>query len=313
MGWKKDHTLSALERRPFNLKNQFVVIFISSKMHRLLPKINIIKKRYFSLSRKIFYEDSPRSEEDDPNVKKVKKHIAEDRARLKWRKPIGETNWKSKFSLFAPDPEKENNSAFLTLMQQPFDLSPAGIKKWKKNRDEKMEKLMQSFIPERHQMLGNDLAAAHFIVHRGGAVKFLNDTNWTKQDENDEYILPGFFDKSYKIIAIKCDNMKLHYEGLENIRRLHNLKFLSFRNVKPFDDWCLDRVSGSEFSSLEVLDLSGTNITERGLNALYRIPTLKLLIIDDLKRNTGMELVCAMIEESYPDIKIVEGKTVHVD
>lgn len=279
-------------------------------MLRLIPRINTVHKQYFSASNKLFYEDVYKQEDDNPNVKKVKKHIAEDRARLKWRTSV-QGEWRSKFSLFAPDPENASNSTFLTMMQQPFDFSPSGIKKWKKNRDKKLEIAMQSFIPERHQMLGNDLAAAHFIVHRGGAVKFLNSNTWTKQDENDEYTLPGFHDPSYKIVAMKCDNMNLYYEGLENIRRLHNLKFLSFHNVKTFDDWCLDRVSGSEFTSLEVLDLSGTSITERGLNALYRIPSLKLLIVDDLERNIGMKLICAVIEESYPNIKIVEGNTVH--
>lgn len=31
----------------------------------------------------------------------------------------------------------------------------------------------QRFIPDRHRILGNDLAAAHFIVARGGEVKYV--------------------------------------------------------------------------------------------------------------------------------------------
>lgn len=99
--------------------------------------------------------------------------------------------------------------------------------------------------------------------------------------------------------------MQLYYEGLENIRRLKALKKLSFRNVKLFDDWCLDRVSGSDFPVLEVLDLSGTAITERGLSALYRLPSLKTLIVDDPKKTISFELHCAMLEEAIPMLKVI--------
>lgn len=46
-------------------------------------------------------------------------------------------------------------------------------------------------IPERHLILGPDLAAAHFIVSRGGAVKFLHDDLWHKMDDKSNYILPA--------------------------------------------------------------------------------------------------------------------------
>lgn len=107
--------------------------------------------------------------------------------------------------------------------------------------------------------------------------------------------------------------MELYYEGLENLRRLKSLKFLSFHNVANFDDWCLDRVSGSEFDSLEILDLTGTSVTELGLGALYRIPSLKLLILDDPKKDKGMELTCIMLEEIIPKLKIVDATSIHVE
>lgn len=123
--------------------------------------------------------------------------------------------------------------------------------------------------------------------------------------------MPDRFDPSWSVEAIRCDDMELYYEGLDNVRRLERLKFLSFHNVKTFDDWCLDRVSGSEFSSLEVLDISGTQVTERGLCALYRIPTLRVLIVDDPQVNKTYELTCALLEELNPEIKITQAQEVH--
>lgn len=135
--------------------------------------------------------------------------------------------------------------------------------------------------------------------------------NWIKQTEDGEYVLPDRFDAGWTLEAIRCDDMELYYEGLENVRRLHHLKFLSFHNVKMFDDWCLDRVSGSELTALQVLDLSGTKVTERGLGALYRIPTLKVLIVDDAQQSKSYELTCALLEELMPEIKITNATAIH--
>lgn len=110
---------------------------------------------------------------------------------------------------------------------------------------------------------------------------------------------------------MRCDNMELYYEGLENIRELKSLKFLSFHNVETFDDWCLDRVSGSYYENLEILDLSGTQITENGLTSLYRLPTLKMLILDDPKKSIKYELTCAMLEEIIFDLKICKSSQIH--
>lgn len=58
---------------------------------------------------------------------------------------------------------------------------------------------------------------------------------------------------------------------------------------------------------LEVLNLSGTNITARGLQALYRIPSLKKLIVDDPNRDAEWKLTIAMLQEIMPDLSIIEG------
>lgn len=249
-------------------------------------------------------------------LEKIKQEIEESKKRLQWRKPLSENSqeWQSKFKVFGDD---EQNSDFISLMQQPIDLSPSSVKKWWENRKEYIERQMQSYIPERHNILGNDLAVGHFLVYRGGSVKYLNQKSWIKsklsnnENYNEDNDLPKKYDPEWKLEAIRCDNMKLYYEGLENIRNLQNLKFWSLVNCKTIDDWCLDRISGGQNPKLEVLDLTGTNITYRGLNALYRLESLKVLVLDDPKVSKELELTCALLEDALPKLKIYAAKDIH--
>ncbi|XP_055856641.1 distal membrane-arm assembly complex protein 2 [Episyrphus balteatus] len=254
-------------------------------------------------------------QEFDPNEgnrlsDKIKREIEESKKTLAWRTPIGDRpgDWNSKLKSFA---DMEQTADYITMMQKPINLRPSAVKAWWERRKERTERFLQQYVSERHEQLGNELAAAHFIIFRGGSVKFLHEKEWKKSDEEGEYNLPTKFHPAWKVEAIKCDYMTLYYEGLENIRCLPHLKFLSFKNVKTFDDWCLDRVSGSEFVRLEVLDLTGTQMTCNGLQCLYRIPTLKLLILDDPKADLKMELSCALLEEAIPKLKIIPSKDIH--
>lgn len=254
---------------------------------------------------------SARFIESQSALDKLKEEINESKKMMKWRVEVADdpTIWKNK--MLKTFEFKEQNSDFITMMQQPVDFSIEGAKKWWTSKQERLEKHMQQFIPQRHAILGNDLAAAHFVVHRGGSVKFLHEEKWTKQDDVGDYKLPKTLDPKYKVEAIKFDGMNLYYEGLENIRFLLHLKFMSFHNVKNFDDWCLDRLSGGQFPLLETLDLSGTSVTERGLNALYRMPMLKYLIVDDPKKNLAFELACAVLEEENLNLKVYSVEEIH--
>jgi hypothetical protein len=232
----------------------------------------------------------------------------ESKKNLKWRIKPSErkSEWYSGFRLFMEDEEhKKTTETFVTTVVQPIDLSPTSLKKaWKLNR-EKQERFLQQYCQDRHKALGNDLAAAHFLVFREGKVKFVDQDRWVKADQEGYNSLPDRYVSTMLIEAIDCEGMELYYEGLENLRRLKHLRFASFKNIEFFDDWCLDRISGAEFESLEVLNLSGTKVTEKGLQALYRIPSLKKLIIDDPRRNTQWELVIAMLNEIMPELEVV--------
>lgn len=159
----------------------------------------------------------------------------------------------------------------ITKLQAKIDLRPSQVKKWWKHNLEKQERFLQQYIPERHQILGNDLAAAHFLVFRQGRVKFCGQRDWTTLDKEGNMNIPDKFVPDLFLEAIDCEGMKLYYEGLENVRRLKKLRYISFKGNQMFDDWCLDRVSGSEFESLEVLNLSVTQISERGLQGNHKL------------------------------------------
>lgn len=229
---------------------------------------------------------------------------ASDKAKLKWSKDyIERGEWYSKLRLFANDNEDMD---FMTSLQQPRDISVQGVKNYFQKKSDQMEQQMQSYIPARNEMLGTELAAAHFVAYRGGKVRFVGATDYEKADEIGEYAMPTLFDEKYKVEALDFEEMDLFYEGLENIRLLGSLKFLSFRNVKRFDDWCLDRVSGSHLISLNTLNLVGTKVTTRGLGALYRVPSLRTLIVgDSLKSDPSFELTFFLLQDIIPELKVV--------
>lgn len=125
--------------------------------------------------------------------------------------------------------------------------------------------------------------------------------------------MPRTYDPSYLIDAIKCDGMELCYEGLENIRRLNQLIYFSLRNVKLFDDWCMDRLCGNDFRKIEILDVSGTSITANALFAVPKLRSLKAIVLDKTNRSIEFQLASALLEEVMPHLKILNSSDVHDD
>ncbi|XP_026482701.1 distal membrane-arm assembly complex protein 2-like [Ctenocephalides felis] len=224
----------------------------------------------------------------------------------RWAKPISEIEgeWSSKFKLFAP--KKGLDPSIIKFITTPKNITPSGIKTWWSNVKRKVDIEDQVFSKERHNFLGNDLAAAHFIIYRKGSVKFFGTDKWLKLDEDDDECegLPKFNVPDLYVSHIDCSNMNIYYEGLQNLVRLQKLTWLSFRNCKTIDDFCLDRISGEYGDTLKYLDISGCSITERGLNALYRLMNLETLIVTNVKESISFELTCAMLEELYPKLII---------
>lgn len=83
-------------------------------------------------------------------------------------------------------------------IQTKRDWSLEGYRRGKQEYDHKKEIKSQLFTPERHGILGPDLATAHFICFRRGKVKFVGYDNWWF----DHATLPGQYDPLYLIEKI---------------------------------------------------------------------------------------------------------------
>lgn len=175
----------------------------------------------------------------------------------------------------------------------------------KLKREANLRAASQRFFPERHGILGPDLAAASFLVFRGARVKFRGKNGWHTKTEDDDTGLPYKYEPGWVLEAIDATDTELYYEGLDNLTCLEGLKALRLCGNPNVDDWFLDRLSQFR-ETLEHLDLSGCpQITERGLSALYRLRKLKTLTLGHLTHVPHLKLVALMLEEALPGCKVL--------
>ncbi|KAF4521811.1 hypothetical protein B566_EDAN012468 [Ephemera danica] len=212
--------------------------------------------------------------------------------RTPWHEKEGE--WYTSFKLFA----SKSSPDFIRFMQQDIDLRPSSIRQWWHRKLEENELFNQRYIPERHQILGNDLAAAHFIVHRGGAVRFEGSPHWLRRDGKGEYNLPKKFVKNLFVDAIDASHVDIQYEGFANLVSLKKLRVLRLKGCRFVDDWCLDRISAEYVDTLDELDISQCpEVTERGLTVLHRLRRLRHLNVEGIAESAAVKLACLMLEE----------------
>lgn len=217
-----------------------------------------------------------------------------------WRRPWAERDgeWYSKFKLFLE--ERNPSPDVLNFMQKIPDFSIDKARSWWRKSKEFHAIANQKYISERVEILGPDLAAAHFVCFREGAIKFKNQSNWLKGDPTkDELKLPVTYDDNYIVEMIDCSGFKdggLRYEGLLNLSNLSSLKWLSLKNNIYVDEWGVDRIVGQCGQSLEYLDLSGCPIALGTIIALARIPNLKVLILSDIEYPEEIQAGIATLE-----------------
>lgn len=223
---------------------------------------------------------------------------------MRWRTPWHqkEGNYYTMLRMYYAE---KSRSRVLKTLHTPINLSPSAIKNWWARTKEGFEIGQQAYLPQRNQALGDELAAAHFVVSRGGAVKFFNEDVWIKADEDNNYDLPRFFETDKVLQAMDCSDMTLYYEGLANFADLQNVQWLSINGCEHMDDWCLDKISNIFSHSLIYLDIRNcSNISYRGLSAVQKLENLKILYVDDLLRSTSYEYTCLLLEELMPNLQI---------
>lgn len=73
-----------------------------------------------------------------------------------------------------------------------------------------------SYQYDLRRMVGPDLTASHFLVHRYGAVRFQGNAEWTKKDKNGEYCLPRYYDPDFKVEAMDFSKTDVMWRSLDN-------------------------------------------------------------------------------------------------
>jgi len=78
--------------------------------------------------------------------------------------------------------------------------------------------LFTSFVAERHETLGPDLATAHFVVARRGAVKFEGSDRWISKNSGDSShkLLPTMPSKDLRLEAVDVSDTDMMYLSLDN-------------------------------------------------------------------------------------------------
>lgn len=105
-----------------------------------------------------------------PNpVADIEAKIEESKRKLQWRQPMNQPTLIAATDLRFLAPERLKS--VFEYFQRP--LSQMSLTDALDVMNYQSLCVNQRFIPDRHRILGNDLAAAHFIVARGGQVKYV--------------------------------------------------------------------------------------------------------------------------------------------
>lgn len=186
-----------------------------------------------------------------------------------------------------------------------YDWSAKSIFSWLKRKRIEFNKLNQRYSAERVKVLGSDLAAAHFTVFRGGAVRFRDQEDfikWTNKREDYNVKLPHTYKPDYFVEAIDISNLIFYYEAFENFKNLYKLKWLRVRNNPILDNWCIDYISHT-IPNLEYLDISSCpQVTAAGICGLQRLRKLKIL--ETNSTDVEVQMACYILEDVIPGLYV---------
>ncbi|XP_039760261.1 distal membrane-arm assembly complex protein 2 isoform X1 [Pararge aegeria] len=222
-----------------------------------------------------------------------------------WRRPWIQRDgeWSSKLSVFV---EKSPSMHVLNAMQKIPDLTVQDVKEWWGQMKLIQEIENQRYLPERVAALGVNLGAVHFFTYRQCAVRVKGQTEWIEGDITS-LNLPDSFRDGYYVESIDCTKFHhngIRYEGLQNLLGLSFLKWLSLKNNRNVDVWCLDRIAGQNGNSLEFLNIEGCNLCPGGVHAIARMEALKILEVSDPGDNIQLQAALSILEQERPHLLI---------
>lgn len=261
---------------------------------------NIIQSLYLNTRNYCDYKSIYERDEAGPQPRKVHgKDYPE------WRKPWNKRDgeWNTKLSIFV---EKNPSMHILNAMQKVPNITFQDVKEWWTEMKVIQEIENQKYLPERVAALGSNLAAVHFFTYRQAAVRLRGKSEWIAGDITT-LKLPDHFVDGYQVEAINCTSFHhngIRYEGIQNLSNLKYLNWLSLRNNKYIDVWCLDRIASLTGDNLEYLDIVGCNLCVGGLHAIARMQTLKYLIISDPGDDIELQAGLSLLEQEKPDLLI---------
>lgn len=252
-------------------------------------RIPLCSQRMF-IGNRLYCESKDLSE--DENKKLYQKLM-----RSKYNEKISDSSSFIKFVM--PDP------SFTPPRIMSYDWSLKSIFSWFVRKRIEFYKYNQRYIPERVKALGSDIAIAHYIVYRGGAIKFRGHDEiiqWTNKEEEYFANLPTTYDPNYFVEVIDASNLMLYYPAMENFKHLYKLKRLSLRNNLVLDNWSLDYI-GYAIPNLEYLDISNCpEVTAEGICGLQKLRHLKELVINS--PDVEVQMACFALEDTIPGLYV---------
>ena len=95
-----------------------------------------------------------------------------------------------------------------------------------------------SFVQERHEFLGPDLATAHFVVARGGAVRFKGIDEWFEMNDKEEIGFPRVKIPDMFVEAIDVSGTSMMYQSFDNYGK-HAERLYMYFNVHQIQTFIL--------------------------------------------------------------------------
>lgn len=135
--------------------------------------LNLKRTKWLDRKRRRYFELNDREEPEyfsatEPNpVADIEKKIDESKERLKWRVPFKPPKGALLTGLRFLAPERTKH--LFEMIQRPLDRD--SLVRSLEFKVYEMKVMDQRYKADRHRILGNDLATAHFVVARGGQVR----------------------------------------------------------------------------------------------------------------------------------------------